>query len=142
MDGDAEILDVPRGHSDAGYTASNGVSCISRGERSTSSDCSRLSQAPGSGTRKQSDASSRVKKRRLQQQQRRWIQRQEQYIRNYDYCRTTRCRSIDWLLLQKHPQPSNVKALPPIEIFCTGPLFQWTYCGICTSPNGETNGEI
>jgi len=54
---------VPRGYSDAGYTAFNGVSCISRGERSTSLNCSRLSQAPGSGTRKQSDASSRVKKR-------------------------------------------------------------------------------
>jgi len=64
------ILDMPRGHSDAGYTASNGVSGISRGERSTSSNCSRLSQAPGSGTRKQSDASSRDKKRRLQPQQR------------------------------------------------------------------------
>jgi len=45
---------MPRGHSDAGYTASNGVSCISRGERSTSSNCSRLSQAPGSGTREYS----------------------------------------------------------------------------------------
>jgi len=70
MNGYAEILDVPRGHSDAGYTASNGVPwSLQRGE-DTSSDCSRLSQAPGSGTRKQCDTSSRVKKKRLQQQQR------------------------------------------------------------------------
>jgi len=32
---------------------------------------------------------------------------------------------------------SSEEAPPPIEIFYSGPLFQWTYCGICTSSNGE-----
>jgi len=74
----------------------------SRGEKTQVPTAADSAQASGSETREQSDGSSRVKKKRSTAAAKDGIQRQKQYIQNYDYCRTTRCRSIGCLHRSLH----------------------------------------
>jgi len=127
---DAEILDVPRGHSDAGYTASKWVPWASKGGRHKL----RLQQtllAPGSVTRKQSDGSRRGV----------YGCSKGDESRDKSSIFETMITDRSAASAEATTGASTEEAPPPIEIFYSGPLFQWTYCGICTSSNGEMSNK-